>query len=311
MPLNQILLWTGFSIFVVVMLVLDLAVFHKKAHEVKIKEALMWSAIWIALALVFNIGVYIHRGPDTALRFLTGYLLEKSLSVDNLFVFLLIFQYFSVPQKYQHKILFWGILGALIFRAIFIAAGITLIHKFHWIIYVFGVILIWTGFKLALEKEKEVEPEKNIVLKIFRKLFPVADRYEGDKFFIKKDGKTFATSLFVVLLVIETTDVIFAVDSIPAILAITTDPFIVYTSNVFAILGLRALYFALAGVMQMFKHLHYGLAAILVFVGIKMVISEFYKIPIWISLSVITFILCISVIASTWKLPKTSHKHHQ
>jgi len=304
MPINQIILWTGFGIFVVAMLFLDLAVFHKKAHEVKIKEALMWSAIWIALALVFNIGVYIHRGPDTALRFLTGYLLEKSLSIDNLFVFLLIFQYFHVPHKYEHKILFWGIVGALVFRAIFIAAGITLIHKFHWIIYIFGAILIWTGLKLALEKEKEVEPEKNVVLKIFRKFMPVADHYDGEKFFIKRDGKNFATPLFIVLLVIETTDIIFAVDSIPAILAITTDPFIVYTSNVFAILGLRALYFALAGVMQMFKHLHYGLAAILVFVGIKMVISEFYKIPIWISLSVITFILCISVIASTWKLPE-------
>ncbi len=304
MEFNQILLWTGFGVFVVAMLVLDLAVFHKKAHAVKIKEALMWSAIWIALALFFNIGVYIHKGPDTALRFLTGYLLEKSLSVDNLFVFLLIFQYFQVPQKYQHKILFWGILGALIFRAIFIAAGITLIHKFHWIIYVFGAILIWTGLKLALEKEKEVEPEKNIVLKIFKKLMPIANQYEGEKFFIKKDGRNFATPLFVVLLVIETTDVIFAVDSIPAILAISHDPFIVYTSNVFAILGLRALYFALSGVMQMFKHLHYGLAAILVFVGTKMLISEFYKIPIWISLSVIAFILCLSIIASTWKLPE-------
>lgn len=303
MPLNQILLWSGFGLFVIAMLALDLAVFHKKAHEVKIKEALMWSAIWIALALFFNLGVYIHKGPDTALRFLTGYLLEKSLSVDNLFVFLLIFQYFHVSHKYEHKILFWGIVGALVFRALFIAAGITLIHKFHWIIYVFGAILIWTGFKLALEKEKEVEPEKNVVLKVFRKLMPVADRYEGEKFFIRKDGKIFATPLFVVLLVIETTDVIFAVDSIPAILAITTDPFIVYTSNVFAILGLRALYFALAGVMQMFKHLHYGLAAILVFVGIKMIISEHYKIPIWISLSVIAFILCISIIASTLKLP--------
>jgi tellurite resistance protein TerC len=302
---NQIWIWIAFSIFVLAMLALDLGVFHRKAHEVKIKEALAWSAVWIALALLFNLGIYFWRGEVAALEFLTGYLLEKSLSVDNVFVFLLIFSYFRVPALWQHKVLFWGILGALIMRAVFIAAGITLIQHFHWVIYVFGAFLIFTGIKMALQKDKEIHPEKNPVIKIFRRLMPVTKDYEESKFFVRKAGRLHATPLFVALLVVETTDVIFAVDSIPAILAITHDPFIVFTSNVFAILGLRALYFALAAVMQLFHHLHYGLSAILVFVGLKMLLADIYKIPIEIALGVVAGILLLSVIASVVRPGRT------
>jgi tellurite resistance protein TerC len=295
---NQILLWFAFNIFILAMLALDLGVFHRKAHEVQIKEALGWTAIWITLALLFNLGIYFWRGPEPALEFLTGYLIEKALSVDNIFVFLLIFSYFDVPLLYQHKVLFWGILGALIMRAIFIIMGITLIQKAHWVIYVFGAFLILTGIKIALQKEKEIRPERNPVLRIFRKFMPVSERYENGKFFIGKEGRYLATPLFIVLLVVETTDIVFAVDSIPAILAITLDPFIVYTSNVFAILGLRALYFALAGMMRLFQYLHYGLSAILVFVGVKMLVASVWKIPITIALGVVAGILLISVGAS-------------
>jgi tellurite resistance protein TerC len=295
---DQVLLWVVFNIFVLGMLALDLGVFHRKAHTIKIKEALAWSGVWIFLALLFNLGIYFWRGPESALEFLTGYLIEKSLSVDNIFVFLLIFSYFHVPPLYQHKVLFWGILGALIMRAIFIAAGVTLIQKFHWIIYLFGALLIVTGIKLALEKEKEIHPERNPALRLFRRLMPVTEEYEKARFFVKRNGRYLATPLFVVLLVVETTDVIFAVDSIPAILAITLDPFIVYTSNVFAILGLRALYFALAGMMELFHYLHYGLSAILTFVGIKMLLTYIYKIPISVALGVIAGILIVSIVSS-------------
>ncbi len=290
--------WVGFNVFVLAMLALDLGVFHRKAHEVKFKEAMAWTVVWIALALLFNYAVYRLWGSQVGLQFLTGYLIEKSLSVDNVFVFLLIFTYFKVPAKYQHEVLFWGIIGALIFRAIFISVGITLLEHFHWLIYVFGAFLVFTGFKLALEKDKEIHPERNPVLRLFRRMMPVTEQYEGGKFFVRKDNRIWATPLFVVLLVVETTDVIFAVDSIPAILAITKDPFIVYTSNVFAILGLRALYFVLAGVMEKFHHLHYGLAAILGFVGLKMLVSEFYKIPVYVSLGFIASALVLSIIAS-------------
>jgi len=295
---NELLLWIGFNIFVLAMLALDLGVFHRQAHEVKVKEALWWSAVWIALAMLFNTGIYFFRGEEAALEFLTGYLLEKALSVDNIFVFIMIFAYFRVPALYQHKVLFWGILGALIMRAIFIATGIALLQHFHWVIYIFGAFLILTGIKLAVQQDKEVHPEKNPVLKLFRHFMSVTKNFEGDKFLVKRDGRRFATPLLIVLLMVETTDVIFALDSIPAILAITTDPFIVYTSNVFAILGLRALYFALAGIMQMFHYLSYGLAAILVFVGVKMMIMDFYKLPIGISLGVVAGILAIAVIVS-------------
>ncbi len=305
--MDMIWFWVGFNLFIFAMLALDLGIFHRKAHEIRVREALIESGYWIGLALLFNVVVYFWQGREVALQFLTGYVIEKSLSVDNIFVMILIFAYFRVPAKYQHKVLFWGIVGALVMRAIFITAGIVLIHKFHWIIYVFGAFLIFTGIKLALEKDKEIHPEKNFVLKFFKRFMPTTDSYEGDKFFIKKAGKLLATPLFLVLLVVEATDVVFAVDSIPAILAITHDPFIVYSSNAFAILGLRALFFALAGVMGMFHHLHYGLAAILGFVGVKMLLSDIYKIPIGISLGVIAGAIAFSVIASlVW--PKKDQK---
>jgi tellurite resistance protein TerC len=307
---DQILWLVLFNIFVLAILALDLGVFHRKAHEVKVKEALLWSFVWIALALVFNLGVYFWRGPQVALEFLTGYLIEKSLSVDNIFVFLLIFSYFRVPTFYQHKVLFWGILGALVMRAAFIIAGITLIEKFHWMIYVFGGLLILTGIKMALEKEKEIHPERNPVIKLFRRLVPITEDYHDDRFFVKQANRILATPLFLALLIVETTDVIFAVDSIPAILAITTDPFVVYTSNVFAILGLRSLYFALAGLMQMFHYLHYGLSSILIFVGTKMILTDIYKIPIVVSLAIIACFLFISVIASVLRPQQIEQTKH-
>lgn len=297
--------WIIFNAVVIVLLVLDLVVFHRKSHVISVREALWWSAFWIGLALAFNVGVYYVLGGDLALKFFTGYILEKSLSVDNLFVFLLIFSYFKVPAQYQHNVLFWGILGALIMRAIFIFFGVALIHHFHGIIYIFGAFLVYTGIKLIFEKEKEVHPEKNPVLKLVRRIMPITPDYDGQKFFVRRNGKLFATPLLIVLLVVETTDVVFAVDSIPAILAITTDTFIVYTSNVFAILGLRALYFALAGLMVMFRYLHYGLGAILAFVGIKMLIADFYKLPIGVALGVIAGILTLTIIVS---LRETPHK---
>ncbi|NQU09723.1 TerC family protein [bacterium] len=294
--------WVLFNLFVIGMLVVDLGVFHRRQHAIRLKEALGWSAFWIVLALLFNLGILFWyqdpTRPHAALEFLTGYLIEKSLSVDNLFVFLLIFSYFRVPAEYQHKVLFWGILGALVMRLAFILTGVALIHRFEWVIYIFGLILIVSGVKMALEKTKEIHPERNPVLRLFCRFMPVSDRLDGPRFLTRQAGRRVATPLLVVLLVVETTDVVFAVDSIPAVLAITTDPFIVYTSNVFAILGLRALYFALAGVMDMFHYLHYGLSAILVFVGLKMLVSHFYQIPIGIALGVVGLILLLSVIIS-------------
>ena len=295
---SQVWMWVAFNVFVLAMLAVDLGVVHRRAHEVTLKEALLWSGIWISLALLFALGVYFWNGPQPALEFLTGYLIEKSLSVDNIFVFVLIFSYFKVPGRYQHEVLFWGILGALVMRAIFIFAGIALLQRLHWIIYVFGALLILTGIKMAMEKDKELHPDKNPVLKLFRRLVPVTEDYHADHFFVKQSGQYAATPLFIVLLVVETTDVIFAVDSIPAILGITMDPFIVYTSNVFAILGLRALYFALAGVIRLFHYLHYGLSAILVFVGAKMLLADVYKLPVGVALGVIAGILLIAVLAS-------------
>lgn len=290
--------WAGFLLFVIAMLALDLGVFHKKTHEVKIKEALIWSAIWISLALIFNYIIYLYLGKTKALEFLTGYLIEKSLSVDNLFVFIMVFSFFNVEAKYQHKILFWGIIGALIMRAIFIFAGVALINSFHWIIYVFGAFLIFTGFKMLKQKDEKFNPSKNILVRLFKFFMPVTSKPHEDKFFVRINHKLFATPLFIVLIIIEFTDLIFAVDSIPAILAISNDPFIIFTSNVFAILGLRALYFALAGITQYFRFLKYGLSAILVFVGIKMCISGFFKFPVFLSLLIIIGILTLSILAS-------------
>jgi len=279
------------------MLLLDLGVFHRRSHTVKIREAMIWSTVWIALAATFTVVVYFWHGRAPSLEFITGYVIELSLSVDNLFVFLLIFRYFKVSPAHQHKVLFWGIVGALVMRAVFIIVGVGLIRRFHWIIYVFGALLVYSGIKLFRQQDMEVHPEKNPVLRAFRRWVPVTEDYHGDKFFIRRPG-LYATPMFVVLLVVETTDVLFAVDSIPAVLAITRDAFIVYTSNVFAIMGLRSMYFALAGLMDMFRYLHYGLALVLMFVGAKMLVSHFYQIPTEYALAVVGGILAASVLGS-------------
>ncbi len=295
--------WIGFIAFIILLLVVDLGVFHRKSHEVKIKEALIWTGVWILLALIFNYGVYVFMGKEKAVEFLAGYLIEKSLSIDNLFVFIMLFTFFDVKPQYQHKVLFWGIIGALIMRAIFIFSGVILISKFHWIIYIFGAFLIFTGIKMLVQKDEKVSPDKNPLVRLFKKLFPVTETMHGDKFFVKINAKTVATPLFIVLLVVEFTDLIFAVDSIPAILAISNDSFIIFTSNVFAILGLRALYFALAGITKLFHYLKYALSAILVFVGIKMLIVDLYKIPVTYSLFAIVAMLLIAILFS-YILPK-------
>ena len=292
------MLWWIFAVVVLAVMSLDLGVFNRKARVVGLKEALLWSLVWIALALGFCGLVYFWRGPVKALEFLTGYVVEESLSVDNLFVFIVIFSFFKVPREYERKVLFLGIIGVLITRGIFITTGVTLIQRFDWMFYIFGAILIYTAFKLAFGKAEEIQPEKNPVLKFFHRFMPVTQSYEGGRFFVRKDGRLYATALFVVLLVIESTDVVFAVDSVPAVLGITHDPFIVYTSNVFAILGLRSLFFLLSGIMNLFDHLHYGLAFILGFVGVKMLIAHFYPIPIGWALGVIAVTLLLSILAS-------------
>jgi tellurite resistance protein TerC len=298
-----LLFWILFNLFVLAMLLLDLGVFHRRAHTIKFREALVWSVVWIVLAVLFAVVIFFWHGRSPALEFVTGYVIELSLSVDNLFVFLLIFRFFKVPPDHQHKVLFWGILGALIMRAAFIAAGVGLIQKFHWIVYVFGAFLVYSGIKLFFQKEAEIHPENNPVLRLFRRWVPVTKTFEGNNFFVRRPG-LYATPLFVVLLVVETTDLLFAVDSIPAILAITRDAFIVYTSNVFAILGLRSMYFALAGMMEMFRYLHYGLSLVLVFVGAKMLLSHYFEISTVMALSAVAGVLAVSVIASMLN-PKT------
>jgi len=289
--------WILFNLFVIAMLALDLVVLHRPAHPVKFREALAWSAVWIALAASFAVVIYFWHGHAATLEFVTGYVLELSLSVDNLFVFLLIFRYFRVPGDYQHKVLFWGILGALVMRGVFIVAGVGLIRRFHWIIYGFGALLIYSGIKLFRQRDAEIHPEKNPVLRIFRRRMQVTENYQGEKFFVRHPG-LYATPLLVVLLVVETTDVLFAVDSIPAVLAITLNTFIVYTSNVFAILGLRSMYFALAGMLEMFEYLHYGLSLVLIFVGSKMLLSRYYPIRTEWALAVVAGVLLASVLAS-------------
>jgi len=296
---ESIWLWVGFNLFVLAMLALDLGVFHRKAHVVSLKESFTWTGVWVALALVFNAGIWHFYGSTKALEFFTGYLIEKSLSVDNVFVFALLFSYFAVPPLYQHKVLFWGILGALIMRAIMIVLGAALITKFSWIIYVFGAFLILTGIKMIVKREEEIHPERNPVVRWFKKLMPVTPDYRGDKFFVRENGIRMATPLFVVLLLVEISDLIFAVDSIPAIFAVTKDPFIVYTSNVFAILGLRSLYFALASVMDKFHYLKIGLGVVLTFVGVKMILAHTaWKIDTLVALGVIVLILATSVVMS-------------
>jgi len=296
--INSTILWVSFNVFVLAMLVLDLGVFHRKAHVVTVREALGWTVVWITLAMIFNLLIYYYFGKDKALEFFTGYLIEKSLSVDNIFVIIIIFAYFQVPQAFQHKVLFWGILGALVMRIIFILVGVELIHRFHWLIYIFGAFLVITGIRMLTSGEIKIDPDKNPLIRFFRKFFPVTDSFEGDQFFVVKNGKRWITPLFLVVVIIETTDLIFAVDSIPAILAISEDAFIVYTSNVFAILGLRSLYFALAGIEKNFHYLKYALSAILVFVGVKMCIADWIKIPVEMSLIIIAFVLMISVLMS-------------
>jgi tellurite resistance protein TerC len=315
---GSIWLWVGFNVFVLAMLALDLGVFHRKSHAVSGKEALTWSVVWITLSLAFNAIIYFfwdrmmpessYSNREAALAFLTGYLIEKSLSVDNIFVFILIFSFFGVPAAYQHRVLFWGILGALLMRGALIGIGAALLQEFHWIIYIFGAFLIFTGIRMALQHDENVEPDKNPVVKFFRRFMPVTENFEKDKFFIRRAGKLMATPLFLILLVVESTDLVFAVDSIPAIFAVTDNPFIVYTSNVFAILGLRALYFLLADVMDKFQYLKFGLAAVLTFVGTKMVIVDIYKIPVGVSLGVVAAILTLSILASLWKAKQSSNE---
>lgn len=307
MPTNWIF-WILFNVFVLTMLALDLGIFHRRKHVVAFREAIGWTLVWIILAGAFAVLIFffgreltgnrLRPNSELALEFVTGYLIEQSLSVDNLFVFLIIFRYFAVPRNYQHQVLWWGVMGALVMRGIFIVVGIKLLNAFTWLVYVFGAILIYSGIKLFQENESEIEPEKNLVLRVMHKFFPLTANYEGDRFFVTRQGIRYATPLAVVLVMVETTDLLFATDSIPAVLAITREPFIVYTSNVFAILGLRSLYFALAGMIEVFHFLHYGLSVILIFIGFKMLTSRYLHIPIGIALGAVAGVLFISIVLS-------------
>ena len=287
-----------FTLFVLLMLALDLGVFQRQPHKLSFREAAAWYAFWVALSVVFNLGIYFWRGGQPALEFLTGYILEVSLSMDNVFVFAVIFAFMGVRAEFQHRVLFWGIVGALVMRAAFIAAGVVLISRFHWVLYILGAFLVITGVKLFREKLGEFHPERNPVMRLARRIFPITPHYEGSAFFVRRKGRRLATPLLLVLLLVETTDVLFAVDSIPAVFSVTLDPFIVYTSNIFAILGLRALYFVLAGAIRKFRYLRSGLSLVLIFVGVKMLAAEFYKVPILLSLGIIISILLIAVLAS-------------
>jgi tellurite resistance protein TerC len=298
MEINTLLLYGIFTLFILAMLAIDLGIFNREAHVVKVREAVIWSIIWVALALIFNAGVWWYEGSTKALEFLTGYLIERALSFDNIFVFVIIFSYFAVPQRLHHRALFWGVLGALITRAIFIAAGTALITRFEWILYVFGAILVVSGWKMLRQKNVEVHPDRNLFIRLARTLFPVTQGYESGTFFSRVDGRFALTPLFLVLVTIETTDVVFAVDSIPAVFGVTQDPFIVYTSNIFAILGLRATYFLLAGVMDTFYYLSHALSAILIFIGLKMLVADFVHVPVLLSLLVVALMLAVSIIAS-------------
>jgi tellurite resistance protein TerC len=295
---QTLLVWGGFILFILAMLAIDLGVFHRKSHTVSLKEAGIWTVVWISLATCFGLGLWLFNGSEQALAFAAGYVIEYSLSMDNIFVFVLIFTYFAVPAAYQHRVLFWGIMGALIMRGVMIAAGAALIKQFHWIIYIFGAFLVFTGIRMAFHNNEEIHPEQNPLIRIFRRFMRVTKDYQGEHFFVRQAGVLMATPLFLVLLMVESTDLIFAVDSIPAIFAVTTDPFIVFTSNVFAILGLRSLYFILAGAVNQFHYLKLGLSAVLTFVGVKMLASEWYKLPTAISLLIIVLILGIAIIAS-------------
>jgi len=303
---DSIWLWAGFNAAVLVMLALDLGVFHRKAHTVSLREASAWTAVWVSLALLLNAGIWWFAGRQPALEFLTGYLVEKSLAVDNIFVIALIFSYFAVPAAYQHRILFWGILGALVMRGAFIAAGAYVLHQWHWVIYVFGGILLVTGIKMALRKDEAIDPEHNPVVRLARRWLPLTQRYDGQRFWTVENGRRVATPLFLVLLLVEFTDLVFAIDSIPAIFAITSDPFIVYTSNVMAILGLRSMYFLLAGVVHKFVYLKFGLSLVLVFVGAKMMLIDVFKVPTAVSLAVIATVIGGSIALSLLRPPRTA-----
>ncbi len=294
----QAMLWTGFAVIMIAMFILDLGVFSRKSHEISFREAVAWTTVWVGLAMLFNAGILVFLGTQKALEFFTGYLIEESLSVDNLFVFIMIFSYFHVPRAHQPKILKWGILGALVMRGVFIFLGIELFERFHWLVYLFGGLLIFTGIKMAFGGEEKIEPEKNLLVRLTRRFVPITRRTYGDRFFIRRRGVWAATPLLLTLLVVESSDVIFAIDSIPAILAVTRDPFIVYTSNVFAIMGLRSLYYLLSNVMEMFAYLKLGVSFILAFVGLKMILSSVYQVPIYFSLGVIIGALTISIMAS-------------
>jgi len=295
------LLWGGFILFVLLMLALDLGVFNRKPHVISVKEAVVWSSVWIALALLFNLGVYLMFGADRALEFTAGYLIEKALAVDNIFVFMVIFRAFAVPANEQHRVLYWGVLGALVMRAIFIFAGGAFLQRFHWAMYVFGGLLVVTGVRLLFGKHEPEHPENNRMLRWVTHVMPATREYHGDRFTVVKEGKRYATPLLVALIAVEVSDLIFAVDSIPAIFAVTTDPFLVFTSNIFAIMGLRSLYFLLAGVVDKFVYLKPALAIVLLFVGIKMLIVDLYKLPILVSLGVIVGILAAAIVASMWR----------
>ena len=291
-------LWAGFVLFVVAMLAIDLGVFHKRAHQVSALEAGVWSAVWVSLAVLFNLGVYAWFGAEKGLEFTTGYLIEKALAVDNLFVFVVIFSAFAVPATYQHRVLFWGVLGALVMRAAFILAGGVFLQRFHWAIYLFGGILAVTGIKLLVQRDQPIHPEENRIVRWFQRVVPTTHEDAGGRFTVIKNGRRYATTLLIALVAVEVSDLVFAVDSIPAIFAVTTDPFIVFTSNIFAILGLRSLYFLLASAITRFSHLKTGLSIVLIFVGAKMLLTDVYKIPIGVSLSVIAGILVATVVLS-------------
>lgn len=301
--MNELLFWIFFNLFVLLVLLLDLGVFRRGSRKITLRGALTWSAVWISLTAGFAVLLYFWHGPKSVLEFATGYVIETSLSVDNLFVFLLIFRYFRVPAAHQHKVLIWGILGAVIMRVLFILAGVRLLEKFEWVIYVFGALLIYSGIRLFIHDESKTDPGKNPLLRLARKLLPVIDDYEGDKFFVRR-GRLFATPLLLVLVAIETTDVLFATDSIPAVLAVTRDVIVVYAANIFAILGLRSMYFALAGMLERFAYLHYGLSAILIFVGGKMLASHYFEIPTFLALGGVAIILVVSVLASLMRPQK-------
>lgn len=298
MNLETVALWAGFSLFVLVMLSLDLGVFHREVKEVTYREAILWSAIWIGMALTFNLVIFFWRGQSVALQFLTGYLIEKSLSIDNIFIFVLIFSSFGVPAAYQQRVLIWGVIGAIVMRGALILVGVELIAAFHWILYLFGAFLVVTGIRMAIHQQREIHPDQNPLVRLARRLVPVTPGYEGSRFLVRRHGQRWVTPLLIVLLIIESTDLIFALDSIPAIFAITLDPFIVFTSNVFAILGLRSLYFLLGGSVQRFTYLKYGLAAVLTFVGAKMLVAGVYVVPVILSLAVIIALLAVSILAS-------------